>query len=439
MIKKTFTASCFFVFVFFLSNNLFAQANSDPASLPVYQTTVPITVDGNLTESDWTADAPRLMFRLNGTGSGNVFTPTNNAGLIVKPPYKDTSICYVRFLTNGMDLYVGLQSNDKYVCKFDWEGDGMFLKLKDGTNTDMEFHLYVKGDTTFGAETGGGNPAAADAYMGAGIVNGTIYDSTDVDNGYTAEMVIHLDKIGFTTMPSSLTLSLVIFDPDAIAYGAPWGPNGSFAKQWWGSEWGGADAGSYRTLDLMNSPLPVELTSFTALAASNSVELKWNTATEINNSGFAIERSSNNSSFSTIAFVKGHGTAMQANAYSYVDKNVSGKLYYRLKQVDFDGSFTYSKTVEVSSLSPVQFSLSQNYPNPFNPSTTISYSLPQDNFVSLKVYNVLGNEVATLVNEQITAGAHKVNFNASNLSSGVYYYTIRTGNFTSTKKLMLLK
>ena len=102
-------------------------------------------------------------------------------------------------------------------------------------------------------------------------------------------------------------------------------------------------------------------------------------------------------------------------------------------------TYKYSKTVEVSSLSPVQFSLSQNYPNPFNPSTTISYSLPQDNFVSLKVYNVLGNEVATLVNEQITAGDHKINFNASNLSSGVYYYTIRTGNFTSTKKLMLLK
>ncbi len=439
MLKKIFTASCLLaIFIFSSMISLKAQ-NSDPASLPVYQATGPITVDGNLNEPDWSADAPRLMFRLNGTGSGNVFTPTNNSGLIVKPPYKDTSTCYVRFLTNGMDLYIALQSNDKYVCKFDWEGDGMFLKLKDGTNTDMEFHLYVKGDTTFGAESGGGNPAPTAAYMGTGIVNGTIYDSTDVDNGYTAEMVIHLDQIGFTTMPSSLTLSLVIFDPDAIAYGAPWGPNGSFVKQWWGSEWGGADASSYRTLDLMNTPLPVELTSFTALAASNNVQLKWNTATEINNSGFAIERSTDNSSFSTIAFVKGHGTTTQANAYSYVDKNVSGTLYYRLKQVDFDGSFKYSKVAEVNISQPLNFSLDQNYPNPFNPSTTIAYSIAQKSFVSIKIFNILGNEVASLVNRQEDPGTHNVHFTATNLSSGMYFYTIKAGNFTATKKLMLLK
>ena len=143
--------------------------------------------------------------------------------------------------------------------------------------------------------------------------------------------------------------------------------------------------------------------------------------------------------FTKIGFVNGHGTSTESNVYTYVDKNVNGTMYYKLKQIDFDGTYKYSKTVETSTTKPVEFSLSQNYPNPFNPSTTISYSIPQDNFVSLKVYNVLGNEVATLVNGQITAGTHNVHFNASNLSSGVYYYTIRTGNFSSTKKLMLLK
>jgi hypothetical protein len=201
-------------------------------------------------------------------------------------------------------------------------------------------------------------------------------------------------------------------------------------------------AGSVAYIDniqFSQAPVPVELASFTASVINKEVHLSWNTASEKNNSGFEVQRSADNKTFSRIGFVSGRGTSNESNVYSYIDRSVSGTLYYRLKQVDFDGTYKYSKTVEVSSLSPVQFSLSQNYPNPFNPSTTISYSLPQDNFVSLKVYNVLGNEVATLVNEQITAGAHKVNFNASNLSSGVYYYTIRTGNFTSTKKLMLLK
>ena len=114
-------------------------------------------------------------------------------------------------------------------------------------------------------------------------------------------------------------------------------------------------------------------------------------------------------------------------------------MYYRLKQVDYNGTYSYSKTVEAAALLPIEYSLNQNYPNPFNPSTKITYSLPQDNFVSLKVYNILGNEVATLVNEQISAGSHEINFNASNLSSGVYYYTLRTGNFVNTKKFMLLK
>jgi Secretion system C-terminal sorting domain len=186
-------------------------------------------------------------------------------------------------------------------------------------------------------------------------------------------------------------------------------------------------------------PVPVELSSFTVTASSEGVELTWNTATETNNSGFAVERSSDNVSFQKIGFVNGHGTSTSINKYSYLDKNVSGKFFYRLKQIDFSGSFKYSKSVEVNSSKPLSFALNQNYPNPFNPSTTISYSIPEKSFVTIKVYNVLGNVVASLVNNQIEAGEHNIQFNANGLSSGVYFYTITAGNFSATKKLMLLK
>jgi hypothetical protein len=201
-------------------------------------------------------------------------------------------------------------------------------------------------------------------------------------------------------------------------------------------------AGSVTYIDNIHfgdNNVPVELVSFTASVVNNQVHLSWNTASEKNNSGFEVLRSTDSKLFTKIGFVHGNGTSSESKVYTYVDKNVSGTMYYKLKQIDFDGTYKYSKTVVASSSKPVEFSLSQNYPNPFNPTTTISYSIPTDNFVSLKVYNVLGNEVATLVNGQITSGAHNINFNASNLASGVYYYTIKTGNFTSTKKLMLLK
>ena len=186
-------------------------------------------------------------------------------------------------------------------------------------------------------------------------------------------------------------------------------------------------------------PVPVELNSFNASADREGIELTWNTSTETNNSGFKIERSPDNINFQNIGFVKGHGTSVNANSYSYLDRNVSGKFFYRLKQIDFNGSFKYSKTIEVNTSKPFAFALNQNYPNPFNPSTTISYSIPEKSFVTIKIFNVLGNEVASLVNNQVEAGEHNVQFNAMGLSSGVYFYTIQAGNFSATKKLMLLK
>ena len=430
------------LFLLIGNNANYAQAISDPASLPVYKTSAPILLDGLLNESDWAVDKPHMMFRIGGVPSGNSYTPTNFA--IVKPPYTDASTCYVKFLRDGMDLYFSLNSNDKQVCRFDWEGDGMFMKIKDAANNDKEYKIYVgvvSGVPQFVFETNG--PANSGSGIGVPKAGTTIYDSSDVDNGYTAEMVIHLNELGFTTVPSSVTLLINIFDPDNYSLGVPpWGPNGNYAKQWWGSEWGG----TYRTLDLLDVTVPVELTSFTARYDGLSAYLQWSTATETNNRLFEIQRSINGSEFSTIGFVEGKGTTTIPQNYIYVDKNLdpSTSYAYRLKQYDFDGHFTYSKVVELGETSPVNFELMQNYPNPFNPSTKISFSLPQQANVQLEVFNLLGQKITTLVNQKMNAGKHTIDFNASDLAGGVYLYSLKAqdnnGVVTSiTKKMTLIK
>jgi len=167
----------------------------------------------------------------------------------------------------------------------------------------------------------------------------------------------------------------------------------------------------------------------------------WNTATETNNSGFNVERKSLvDSEWKTLSFVKGFGTTTEPQSYSFNDENISaGKYFYRLKQIDFNGMYEYSNEIEVLVNAPNNFSLNQNYPNPFNPSTSIEFQLPKESFVTLKIYNILGVEIATLLNEQKPAGVHKINFDASGLTSGLYIYKISTGSFEQTRKMMLLK
>jgi Secretion system C-terminal sorting domain len=185
---------------------------------------------------------------------------------------------------------------------------------------------------------------------------------------------------------------------------------------------------------------PVELTSFAANVNEGNVNLNWSTATETNNQGFDIERKTATSEYQKIGYVAGFGTTTETHSYSFNDDNVTAGSYsYRLKQVDFDGTFEYSNEVNVDVTAPLEFALDQNYPNPFNPSTTIKYSTAQDGLVKLAVYNLLGEEVTTLVNTTQKAGRYEVNFNASQLASGVYIYRIETPNFTSAKKLMLMK
>jgi len=193
------------------------------------------------------------------------------------------------------------------------------------------------------------------------------------------------------------------------------------------------------------APLPVELTSFTASISTNSVNLKWNTATEVNNYGFEIQRSAVSSKQSAenwdkIGFVKGNGNSNSPKNYYFVDENVnSGKYYYRLKQTDIDGKFTFSKVVEADIASPDVYNLDQNYPNPFNPITTIKYEIPKAGKVKIVIFDMLGREVQTLVNGYKEAGRYNVQFDASKLASGTYLYKIQAGNFTEVKKMILLK
>ena len=141
-----------------------------------------------------------------------------------------------------------------------------------------------------------------------------------------------------------------------------------------------------------------------------------------------------------IGFVEGNGTTTERNTYRFTDNDVSaGKYVYGLKQIDYDGSFEYSKEVEIDVTSPQKFSLEQNHPNPFNPTTTISYELPVKSVIRLKVYNTLGEEIATLVNEEKSAGRYEVEFDGSSLPSGVYIYRLTAGSYTASKKLVLLK
>jgi len=187
--------------------------------------------------------------------------------------------------------------------------------------------------------------------------------------------------------------------------------------------------------------VPVELTSFEAKIVSGNVVLNWSTATETNNKGFEIQRKTEGSGFLTIAFINGMGSTAQAQNYSYTDQQVSNELYtYRLKQIDYNGAYNYSKPVEVDVTAPFAYSLDQNYPNPFNPSTSIKFGLPVETNVDLRVFDILGNEVANLLNnEMMSAGNHIVNFNAANLSTGTYFYRLSTTDFTSVKKMQLIK
>ena len=176
--------------------------------------------------------------------------------------------------------------------------------------------------------------------------------------------------------------------------------------------------------------------------------LNWQTATEVNNYGFDIEQASFRkdgttpvrTEWKTIGFVEGHGNSNSPKVYSFYDKSpIKGKAIYRLKQIDTDGAFEYSNEVEISFLQSDKTELYQNHPNPFNPSTVISFNLSELSHVNITIYNAIGQKVAELINKEMNGGFHNINFDASSLSSGFYFYRLETQNYSKTMKMILLR
>ena len=202
-----------------------------------------------------------------------------------------------------------------------------------------------------------------------------------------------------------------------------------------------------------DTPIPIQLASFTATPTSEGyVLLEWMTLSETNNYGFEVQRRPESEpQYETLAnsFIPGHGTTLEPHYYSYTDNTVTlGQWWYRLKQIDLDGTIHYTDGIQVDVLTnvegeeqplPTAFALEQNYPNPFNPSTQIQFALSKESHVKLEIYNALGERIATLVDETRQVGYYSERFDASNLASGLYFYRIQAGDFVDTKKLLLLK
>jgi subtilisin family serine protease len=272
--------------------------------------------------------------------------------------------------------------------------------------------------------------------------NGTV--STNIGGGYssfggTSGATPHVG--GTSALLLSLNPALtpadvsMIIQTTAVEKGAP-------GKD---PRYGAGRIDAYEAYLLALSMIPVELTSFTAAADENSVILNWSTASETNNSGFAIERKTSlDERWKEIGFVPGFGTTTQRKSCSFTDENLTmGSYSYRIKQIDLDGTFEYSNAIVVEVYAPEKYTLAQNFPNPFNPSTTIEFSIPQISNVTIEIYNIVGELVASLVNKTLDAGYHRINFNANNLPSGTYVYQLKAsgqnGIFTETKKMLLMK
>jgi hypothetical protein len=292
---------------------------------------------------------------------------------------------------------------------------------------------------------------------GAGDINGDGYADVIIgafgNNSYTGKVYIYYGGASMDTIPDLTFTGEAASDRFGGSVSGAGDVNGDgFNDAIVGAWYAGATTEGKAYLYLSSAgPLPIQLAGFSGTSIGNDqVRLNWTTLSEVNNYGFEVQRrQTGGPEFQTLpnSFTPGHGTTIEPHSYSFTDPTASaGQWAYRLKQIDLDGSLHYSELVNVRVLTsvegdavPARFTLEQNYPNPFNPSTTIRYELPHASQVSLKVYNTLGQEVATLVNETKAAGVYTAEFDAAGLASGVYFYRMQAGTFVEVKKLVVLR
>jgi predicted outer membrane repeat protein len=362
------------------------------------------------------------LFVNNTAGSGGAlhFTTLSHAK-VINNTFSNNSA------TNGGALYFSLSSNPDFINNIFWGNTSPFGSQVyiANDNSDPNFYYCIMQDGTLGFV----GPGAAGNYTGI-YLNNINADPLFEGSGDHPFAITENSPAVDAGRPDTTGLNLPSFD----FVGNPRIDNGI------------VDIGAYE----YPSEIPVELTSFIASVNKNSVYLEWTTASEMNNMGFVIERQVGSRQYAVgnweeIGFIEGNGTTTETNHYAFMDNSLlPGKYQYRLKQIDIDGTFEYTKVVEAEILIAKEFILSQNYPNPFNPSTTISWQSPAGSHQVLKVFDVLGNEVATLVNEYKPAGSYEVEFNIQSgegrdLTSGVYFYQLKAGEYVETKKLILLK
>jgi hypothetical protein len=249
----------------------------------------------------------------------------------------------------------------------------------------------------------------------------------------TQTSVFGVSKTSTTIAPNSSDTLIITFSPSAV---------GNYADTLTITSNAAPPVVRIPLAGIGDNPLSVEWSSFVASPNAQGVKLLWETCCEVNNAGFEVERKQPTTDWQMIGFVQGRGTTSEVQRYAFNDNAApSGSVLYRLKQVDFDGTYSYSPIVETVVGAPTTFALNQNYPNPFNPETRIGYRLPVASEVKLELYDMLGRKLATLVNARQEAGAYLIAFNAQtlNLASGMYFYRLQAGNFVETKKMMLMK
>lgn len=339
--------------------------------------------------------------------------------------------------------------------------DLQFLEvLNNGTNFDVKVQIKSNG-STFGMGSGNlvftFNTAAINTpvLQTAHNFSGSFYSAMSVTTPAAGRVSINIELLlsnsGTTVLAAYMDVATIRF---TIA-----NPAGNTGLQWRTSTPNRTNAFkddnatevAYGTFHNFDQPLPIQLASFTAATVGNNhVRLDWRTLTETNNYGFEVQKASGQPfNYQSVpnSFVPGQGTTVEPHDYTYTDSAVvSGLWYYRLKQIDLDGTVYFSDGVQVDVLTsvddrpvPTEFALDQNYPNPFNPSTQIEFALPGAAHVRLEVFNVIGERVAMLVDEVRQVGYHKVRFDGKSLSSGLYFYRLSAGERSFLRKMVLVK